>query len=85
MRWWELFCGEIRPVEVQRGSDTNVWINGRRRAKKSDVCSYYQSWDEARQALVSELFGKELRAQSQVDHYRAKKQAASQLKKPEGA
>jgi len=44
---------EIKEIEVERETDSSVWINGRRNAKRSDWGNYYDTWQEAHDALLS--------------------------------
>ncbi len=42
----------IDRVEVERETAKSVWIRGRKNAKSSEYASYYDSWDDARNALL---------------------------------
>ena len=42
----------ISEVEVERETESSVWINGRRSAKKSDWHSYFDDYFEAKGFLV---------------------------------
>lgn len=42
----------ISPVEVERETESNVWINGRRRAKLTEYESYFDSFEKARAHLL---------------------------------
>jgi len=50
-RWRE---GEIEAVECDRETDKSVWINGRKRAKRSGHGCYFDTFDEAKTCLVEE-------------------------------
>ena len=42
----------IEEVDVDKETAKSVWINGSRYAKISDYSNYYDSWDEAKHALL---------------------------------
>lgn len=42
---------KIERVEVERESDSSVWIKGRRHSKTADYASYFDTWALAREAL----------------------------------
>lgn len=42
----------IALVEIERETRNNVWINGRRRKKKSAGAGYFDTFDEARSFLA---------------------------------
>lgn len=42
----------ISAIDVERETDQSVWINGRRQAKASNYEAIYDSWTEARDALL---------------------------------
>ena len=44
---------EIKTVEIERETNSSVWINGSRRSKRSGWVSYYDSFGEAKKALIS--------------------------------
>jgi hypothetical protein len=44
---------KIEEVEVERESKSSVWINGRRNAKRSDYHNYFDTWLDAKQAIVN--------------------------------
>lgn len=46
--------GCIVPVEVDRESDSSVWIGGRRCAKLSGYESYFDTFEEARSRLLEQ-------------------------------
>jgi hypothetical protein len=43
---------KITPVEVERESDSSLWINGRRSAKTSQHETYHDTWDQAHAHLM---------------------------------
>jgi len=42
----------ITEVEAERETKQSIWINGRRNAKVSSWETYFDSWDEAKAALI---------------------------------
>lgn len=50
--------GEVQRVVIERETETSVWVDGRRRAKMSEHCSYFNKWDEAKDYLLGRAVGK---------------------------
>lgn len=44
---------EIKPVAVDKETDSSVWIDGRRRAKLSSYESFFDTWDDAHNYLIA--------------------------------
>lgn len=44
---------EIEEVEVERETEQSVWVNGSRSAKRSSWANFYDTWQEAHDALWS--------------------------------
>ena len=42
----------INAVEVERETDTSVWVEGSRSAKRSSMDNYFDTWTEAHQFLL---------------------------------
>ena len=63
---------KITPVEIEKETEVSVWVNGHRNAKRSEWDNYYDTWQEAKDALQN-------RAQQQVDSLRL------QLERAKGA
>lgn len=42
----------IKAVEVERETETSVWVGGRRRAKVTDYGTFFDTWEQARAAAV---------------------------------
>lgn len=61
-RAWPTF-NEIVPVDVDKATDSSVWIGGRRLARATDHQSYFPTWDEAHAHLLQ-------RAQEDLDRAR---------------
>ncbi len=43
---------KVEPVEVERSTESSVWINGRRNAIEADHYVYCRTFDEARKKVV---------------------------------
>jgi hypothetical protein len=43
----------IERVAVEKETESSVWINGRRNAKKTDYHSYFDTWDDAKRHLLT--------------------------------
>jgi hypothetical protein len=57
--WWHARWGDhIKPVVVERHTEQSVWIDGRRRARRSDgylsMEGFFPTWSEARDALAKD-------------------------------
>jgi molecular chaperone GrpE (heat shock protein) len=53
VRYW---CGiVIRKVEVERKTESSVFIRGRRSAKRSEAVAYFDTLAEAKDSATSEL------------------------------
>ena len=48
----------IERVEIERETESSVWIGDRRRAKRSEYESYWDSWEEARSYLIEKAEGR---------------------------
>lgn len=46
----------IERVEVERETNSSVWINGSRSAKESGYKSYFDSWDDAKDHLLKRAY-----------------------------
>lgn len=43
----------IKEVQIDKETDKSIWIGGRRRSKESSYYTYHDSWDLARDHLMS--------------------------------
>ena len=53
--WYRLqrwAIAEITPVEVERHTESSVWIKGRRNARTTAWDSYFRTWEAARDCLL---------------------------------
>lgn len=52
------YNGHIKKIEVERESDSYVWINGRRTAKKTNYDAILDTIDDAKKYLLSKVENK---------------------------
>ena len=57
---------EIKVVEVERETDSSIWINGRRNAKASSLEIYHDSWSAAKTYLLNSAKRKVASAESRL-------------------
>lgn len=74
---------EITAVECERETASSVFINGRRKAKRSTYENYYDTWDEAYSALIAAANYKAEYARAQLDRYEAARKKILTMRKPE--
>lgn len=43
----------ITSVEIERYSDTSVWISGKRRARVAEYAAYFPTWQAAKDYLLA--------------------------------
>jgi hypothetical protein len=74
--WYKVcrYSDNIEAVNVERYTDSSVWINANRRARKGDYDSFYPSWGDAHEAMLKTV-NQTLR-NSQLSLDRAEKQYA---------
>lgn len=58
----------IVEVEVERESDSSVWIKGRRNNKRSTYENYFDSWDEAKAYLLEKAESKAASCRRQLEY-----------------
>jgi hypothetical protein len=79
--WYEAvpyMTNPIMAVQVERHSDSCVWIGGRRRSRDC----FFQTWEEARDALLANI-DKEIRsAKDRLDYLNGRRGNIIGLKKP---
>lgn len=57
MNWFKTYrsvysAPRIDAVEIEKFSDSSVWVEGRRRARISTYDCYFPTWEEARDILM---------------------------------
>ncbi len=73
----------IMMVIVERETESSVWVNGRRKAKKGDWHNYHHSWEEAREYLIKKARMHESACQGRLDSAKIKLNRISRLSKRE--
>lgn len=46
------YRNRITAIEIERETDSSVWIGGRRSAKSTEYDNYFDTWDEAHKFLL---------------------------------
>jgi hypothetical protein len=80
---WFRVCrwgNEITPVLISGETSTQVEIDGRRRAKRTDYESICPTWDDAKNALVDDLRKKVAADEHRLARVRAELEAALKLR-----
>lgn len=78
----EIWHNEIDEVEVERETESSVWINGRRHAKQTSCACYFDTWDEALDYKLSKSQDEVERARSALERAKSKLGNIKGLKKP---
>lgn len=60
---------KIKPVEIDRETESSVWVRGRRRAKDSEYETFHNSWAEARSHLIESAKDKVALAKMRLEHH----------------
>ena len=76
---------KIKLVEVDRETESSVWVNGRRSPKLSGYTNYFDTWLEAKSFLLSEAAADVVNAKSKLDHYKSKLQEIEALRETPNA
>jgi hypothetical protein len=50
--WYRIRWEQITPVQVERSTQTSIWMDGHRESRASNYTSYFPSWEEARNYLL---------------------------------
>jgi hypothetical protein len=76
---------EIRAVEVDKETESSVWISGRRRPKLAQSATFHDTWDEAHAHLTAIAEGEVMhhrialeRAKSRAGNIKGMKRPADQ-------
>lgn len=72
--WFRVWLSfhEIRPFQVEKFTDSSVWIGGRRNVRLTNHMSYFPTWDEAHTHLLQ-------RTKADLDSARQRLQRAQGL------
>lgn len=77
------FAPTIKPVEVERETESSVWIAGRRNAKRSEWRNYFQTWDDAHALLMSDAAERVAEARKRLQHANDRLGNVKGMKRPE--
>lgn len=72
---------DIEAIEIERETESSVWIDGRRRSKLSTWDIYHDTWEAARDHLMTTATHKVRNYQSRLDSVKAELSKFSKLKK----
>ncbi|RBO54080.1 hypothetical protein DSD19_06360 [Rhodovulum sp. BSW8] len=73
---------EIRAVEVDKETESSVWISGRRRPKIAQSATFHDTWDEAHAYLTAIADGEVMRCRSALDHAKSRAGNIKRMKRP---
>ena len=79
MKWYQTQFNEISEVEVERESESSVWIGGQRRGKITDWRSYFKTREEAKAHIVNGCKAGVEYAERQLKHQQEKLAKAEAL------
>lgn len=74
---------QIESVEVERESDSFVWVGGRRRIKISDYECYHSTGEDAKNYIIQRAQDEVDRISKQLDFAKANLEKAKNAKIPE--
>lgn len=74
---------EVEEIEVDRESDSSIWINSRRVAKKSNYDCYFLTIKEAKQYLMDKYQLKISHLERDLKYYQNKLEKATALPESE--
>jgi hypothetical protein len=69
MKYYEASFNAIKPVEVEKESESSVWIKGRVNKKISSYTGFFKTWDEARNYLINQIQQKIDSAKRSLEYY----------------
>ena len=73
---------EIRVVEVEKETESSVWIGGRRRPKIAQSATFHDTWDEAHAHLIAIAEGEVMRHRRALDSARFRAGNIKGMKRP---
>lgn len=71
---------EIHALEVERETDSSVWINGRRAAKRSEYHNYFDKWEGAHALLLAKAYSELDQSQKRLDRAQSNLEEIKKLK-----
>lgn len=84
MKWYRAWAtfNSIEAVEIEKSTDSSVWIDGRRHSR-AGWQSYFPTWQEAKDYLISEAEKSVQSARRVLDHAYGKLGNAKGMKQPD--
>ena len=79
MKWYEACMESVQTIEVERFTDSSVWVRGRRRPRLAEYWSYFDSFEKAKSYLVSKAELELKQYENRVVNLRAKVEALKKL------
>jgi len=77
------WLNKITSVTIDKETASSVWVDGRKKSKRSGYENYHDSFAEAKAFLMAECDDKMRQAQSQYDNAKAMKSKINELKEHE--
>ena len=74
----------IKRKDIDRATESSVWIDGRRRARRSGYENYFDTWDEAHAFLLDAAEKSLNLARSRLEQRQGSYGNIKGLKRPEG-
>lgn len=72
---------DIEAVEIERETESSVWIGVRRHGKSTNWYKYHDTWEEARTYLLTMVTHRVRNCQSSLDSAKAELSRISKIKK----
>ena len=82
---WFNIGAKITPVEVERETESSVWVKGRRSKKRTDFENYYDTWEQARDAFIHHAERAISSEKALLARYEDSLLAIQSMTKPDGA
>ena len=74
---------KIEEVEVDRETESSVWVNGNRLQKSTEYHTYHDTWDAAHSYLLERAKNKVEYARRQLEEHKSRLGNIKGMKKPE--
>lgn len=65
---FQAYFSDIRQVEVERETDSSVWVNGRKNSKTCDYDSYHDTEAQAKEHLILKAGAKVQKARERLNY-----------------
>lgn len=79
--WFEIWSGDIKPVQVEKFTEQWVWIGGRKR-KREAWASFYPTWQQAKQSLLDKKNTQILQLKNELQRRRSELGVIESLTEP---